>query len=162
MGIIRKTASASVSTFSSLFGRHNLTATKAHIAKAGDIFNAYKDVIRKDRPREIDAQAFEEAEYTKRFRTARVLSGVFLLSVPAYGYFLLVSPNLFELACRSVTWTILAYMSLALSRFLFKLRLVYNALPEKLSEEQGAVTWARYFSEVAEKPSLLLPLGIKG
>ncbi|MGM3218191.1 hypothetical protein ACSQ5K_26470 [Pseudomonas sp. PhalM4] len=162
MGIIKKTASASVSTFSLLFGRNNLASTKAHIAKAGEVFKAYKDVVRKDRPRDIDAQAFEEAEYTKRFRTARVLSGTFLLLATAYGYFVLVSPSLFELACRFLTWAILVYMSLALSRFLFKLRLVYNALPEKLSEENGTVTWARYFSEVAEKPSLLLPLGIKG
>lgn len=157
MGILKKSASF----FAILTGTSNLKNTKAHLSEAKRIGLAYKDMLVKNRAEElspVDAQASDKAEYTKRFRNFRIVTSMMLFAAMAYVFYMVISPNLFELVCRLMTSAILVYLYIALARYMTKLRLAYEALPAQLGEEEGSITWSRFATMVANKPSLLLPL----
>jgi hypothetical protein len=165
MGIISKTASGSVSVFSFLFGRHNLRNTKKNLSEVQRIAKAYKDILVKDREglaADLDDKAIVESEYTKRFKNLRIYTSMVFLVFAYYIYCTVTAPTVYDLVCKSMTMIILLYLYLALARYMAKLRLAYGALPNKLSEEDGSITWSRFAVLVADKPSWLLPSGLNG
>jgi ABC-type siderophore export system fused ATPase/permease subunit len=157
MGILKKSAESLVF----LTGKTNLKNTKAHLSEAKRIVLAYKDMLVKDRTEDlstVDAKASEKAEYLKRFRNFRIVTSMILFTAIGYVYYVALSPNLFELVCRLMTAAIFSYLYIALARYMTKLRLAYQVLPGRLSEKEGSITWSKFATMVANKPSLLLPL----
>lgn len=157
MGILKKSASF----FVLLTGNTNLKNTKAHLGEAKKIGLAYKDMLVKNRAEDlktVDSKATDKIEYTKRFRNFRIVTSMMLLTATAYFYYMTISPNLFELICRTITFGIFAYLYIALARYMTKLRLAYRALPAQLSDKEGSITWSRFATMVANKPSLIFPL----
>ena len=160
MGIIRKTARGSLSVFSFLFGSNNLRNTKNNLSEAKRIATAYKDMVVKDREgltADLDDKALDQAEYTRRFKNLRIYSSMVFVVFAYYIYCTVTALSVFDLACKAVTMIILLYLYLALARYMTKMRLAYEALPKKLNAEDGSVTWSRFATLVADKPSWLLP-----
>ncbi len=161
MSIIGKTAKGTASLFVFLTGRTNLKNTKAHLSESKRLLAAYKDTVVKDRESlsaSVDELAYNRDEFAKRFGNLRVVTGLMIIPVFAYFYYMSTSTHLFDLVCRFITAILFFYLYLALSRYLVKLRLAYTVLPKKITEEEGSVTWARFATMVADRPSLLLPV----